>query len=261
MLNIREIKSLLGFYADMGMDEIISAEPRQWNLRPTEAADTLATTRRPPPVLAQTILAAPDEAVANARKFADQATSLEELRAAVEAFDGCELKKMSKHTVFADGTPQQALVMLIGDAPAADEDRSGIPFCGQSGQLLDEMLAAIRLKRDQNLYLTNILFWRPPGNRAPTPEEIAVCRPFVEKHIALIAPKLLVLAGATAMKALLNEHGGISRVIGRDFNYTNQYLSTPIRARVMYHPSFLLQQPLQKRESWADLLKIKQIIQ
>ena len=268
MLNPTEIKSLLGWYTALGIDEIYTAESRDFRadmkaaepVALTTASPTAALTSfNPAPPRPQATSASLTEAIATARTLADNAKTLEELKAAVNAFDGCDLKKMAKNTVFADGTPN-APVMLIGEAPGADEDRQGIPFCGVSGQLQDEMLAAIGLSRTENLYISNTLFWRPPGNRTPTAEEIAICQPLVEKHIALCNPKLLILSGATAMKAMLQLQLGISKTIGNTYQYSNPYLDRPILARVIYHPSFLLRQPLQKREAWADLLEIKSLI-
>jgi DNA polymerase len=150
--------------------------------------------------------------------------------------------------------------MFVGEAPGADEDRQGVPFCGVSGQLLDKMLSFIGLARSENFYITNTLFWRPPGNRQPTPEEIEMCRPFVEKHIALVNPKLLVLVGGTATKAVLNETRGITRLRGQAFTYRNGYLDREIPVRVIYHPSYLLRTPTAKKQTWADLLDIRDFL-
>lgn len=181
--------------------------------------------------------------------------TLEDLRRALEAFEGCALKKTATNLVFADGNPK-AKVMLIGEAPGADEDRQGVPFVGVSGQLLDKMLATIGLNR-QSVYITNIVPWRPPGNRQPTPQEIAACKPFVEKHIALIQPEILVLVGGVAMKTLFNTNDGIMRLRGTWQSYSSQELKTPLKAMATYHPSFLLRSPGQKAQSWQDLLMIK----
>lgn len=195
-------------------------------------------------------------AIADARALADAAADLAALEAAVRGFDGCALKKTATHTVFAQGVATSR-VMFIGEAPGADEDRQGVPFCGESGQLLDKMLGFIGLHRAENFYITNTLFWRPPGNRQPTPEELAICQPFVEKHITLVNPKLLVLVGGTATKAVLGEDRGITRLRGQKFTYKNDYLAQEIPVRVIYHPSYLLRQPLAKKQTWADLLAIR----
>ncbi|MBS0236182.1 MAG: uracil-DNA glycosylase [Proteobacteria bacterium] len=190
-----------------------------------------------------------------ARNLADACGSLEELRKAVMAFDGCEIKKMAVNTVFADGNPK-AEVMLVGEAPGANEDQQGIPFCGQSGKLLDNILASIGLSR-QNAYITNTIFWRPPGNRRPTPEELRICRPFVEKHIALVGPKLIILVGSTAVEALLENTMSMHEMRGQYYTYHNRYLKQPIQTAVIFHPSYLLRQQSKKKEMWLDVQKIK----
>lgn len=184
--------------------------------------------------------------------------SLEDLRQALVEFEGCALKKTATNLVFADGNPQSD-VMLIGEAPGADEDRQGLPFVGVSGQLLDRMLATIGLDRTC-VYITNIVNWRPPGNRQPTPQEIAICKPFVEKHITLVQPKILVLVGGVAMKALFNTNDGIMRLRGTWQSYSTPELKSPIKAIATYHPSFLLRSPGQKAQSWQDLLMIKRAL-
>ena len=186
----------------------------------------------------------------------EQCNNLIELRQAVESFEGLSIKKTATNTVFADGNPD-ADIMAIGEAPGANEDEEGIPFCGMSGKLLDQVLASINLTRAKNLYITNSLFWRPPGNRKPTLEENAVCLPFVEKHIAIVKPKLILLVGSTAASALLNSTETISRLRSKFYQYSNIYLESPIPVAVIFHPSYLLRQPLQKKTVWFDLLKIK----
>ncbi len=191
----------------------------------------------------------------SARQLAQSAMDLAQLRAAVEAFDGCSLRRTATHTVFADGNADAPL-MLIGEAPGADEDRLGRPFVGRSGQLLDRMLAAIGVSRTDNAYITNILFWRPPGNRKPTAEETALCLPFVWRHIALKRPKIVVLCGGTATAALLGRSEGIMRLRGRWLDLPVPG-SDPVPALATYHPSFLLRSPAHKAESWRDLLSIQ----
>lgn len=196
------------------------------------------------------------DSIAAARSLADMADSLAALEDAVRSFDGCALRKTATSTVFAQGVAASRL-MFIGEAPGTDEDRSGAPFCGASGQLLDKMLSYIDLKRNENFYISNCLFWRPPGNRQPTAQELEICRPLVEKHIALVNPKILVLIGGTAASALLRDVRGITRLRGQVFHYKNDYMPTAIPAHVIYHPSYLLQQPLAKKQCWADLLALK----
>jgi len=187
----------------------------------------------------------------------DICDSLENLRALVENFDKCELKNGAINTVFAHGNPG-ADIMFIGEAPGASEDEQGIPFCGQSGKLLDNIIAAIGLTREKNAYITNTVFWRPPANRKPTDEEIAMCRPFVKKHIALMKPKLIVMVGSTAVESLLEMNAPITKLRGQYFDYTNEYMGgKSVRATAIFHPSYLLRQPAHKKTMWFDILKIK----
>jgi DNA polymerase len=196
--------------------------------------------------------------VAGVKEAVNSCHNLQELEKAVRDFDGCSLKKMATNTVFADGDAKSQ-IMIIGEAPGNHEDLQGIPFCGDSGKLLNEMFKAIGFKRE-NLYITNTLFWRPPGNRRPTEDELAMCKPFVEKHIALMKPKLIVLMGATAMVDVLKIHEPISKMCGKFFDYQNEYLSEPIKATVLFHPSYLMRQSSKKRDAWLDLIKIKEFL-
>ena len=199
-------------------------------------------------------LQAPTAAVQSARSLAAAARSVAELAEALAAFDGCPLKRTATNLVFADGNPE-ARIMLIGEAPGADEDRLGRPFVGVSGQLLDRMLGCIGLDR-RSAYITNVIFWRPPGNRQPTPAEIATCLPFVERHIELAMPEILVLVGGASAKTLLARNDGITKLRGRWFSYESAGMSRPVPAMPTYHPAFLLRQPAQKREAWRDWLAI-----
>jgi DNA polymerase len=191
-----------------------------------------------------------------AHSLARAARSLDELREALMAFDGCPLKDTATNLVFADGNPASR-VMIVGEAPGADEDRDGRPFVGVSGQLLDRMLAQIGLDRT-SVYITNIIFWRPPGNRQPTTAEVAACLPFVERHIELANPEILLLAGGASAKTLLARNEGIMRLRGRWFLYESTGMSRPIPALPTFHPAFLLRQPAQKREAWRDLLALSE---
>ena len=282
-------KKILQIYIEAGVDEIISETPinrlmRQIinekieNLEPKilpnqnsgqnitnkintfDAISKLAQRTQNSPMnnIEQQPLVAIKEIIATAQKMAEAATSLTELEKAVRNFDGCSLKKMATNTVFADGNPKSQ-IMIIGEAPGNHEDLQGIPFCGDSGKLLNEMFKAIGFKRE-NLYITNTLFWRPPGNRRPTEDELLMCKPFVEKHIALMQPKLIVLMGATAMADVLKIHEPISKMCGKFFDYQNQYLQTPIKSTVLFHPSYLMRQSSKKRETWLDLLVIKEFL-
>ncbi len=195
--------------------------------------------------------------IVDARALAGSCQSLEAIEAALKDFDGCALKETAINLCFADGNPQ-APIMLIGEAPGAQEDRQGKPFVGPSGQLLDRMLATIGLDRSK-VYITNCIYWRPPGNRTPTAAEIAVCQPFLERQIELLRPKLVVFVGGIAARALLGATQGVTKLRGRMMTYkTTDDLEIP--ALVMFHPAYLLRQPAQKRFSWRDLLTTQRII-
>lgn len=191
----------------------------------------------------------------NARILAESSDSLDELRLVVENFQGCVLKQFATNTVFGDGQID-AKILIIGEAPGASEDQQGIPFCGASGQLLDNMLNTIGLSRKKNIYMTNTVFWRPPANRKPTDTEIAICKPFLEKQIQLLDPKLIILVGNTAATTLLQQKEKISSIRRTFYHYTNKYLTQPVSATVIFHPSFLLRSPYKKKDTWFDLLNI-----
>lgn len=193
----------------------------------------------------------------DAQKLASDAKTLTDLKIAIESFEGCALKHTAMNTVFADGNPA-ADIMLIGEAPGADEDRQGLPFVGGSGQLLDKMLHAIGKNRQDDYYIANVIPWRPPGNRPPTKEETALCLPFIARHIELKKPKVLIFVGATAAKTLLETKEGMSKLRGKWFDYTVGDLTIP--ATVLFHPSYLIRSPGQKKHAWEDLLKIKKSI-
>lgn len=191
--------------------------------------------------------------------LAQSAKTLTELREALEKFENCPLKKTATNLVFSDGNPD-APIMVVGEAPGADEDRQGIPFVGMSGQLLDRAFAAIGLDRTK-IYISNILPWRPPGNRQPTPHETALCLPFIERHIELISPEFLILVGGTAAKTLLKTNEGIVKLRGKWRSYQSPGLKSPIKALATFHPAYLLRSPAQKRFVWLDLLSLKAMIE
>ncbi len=193
-----------------------------------------------------------------ARQTARQAESLDELRAVLERFDGCALKHTAKKLVFSDGNPL-ARVMLVGEAPGRDEDLEGLPFVGRSGKLLDRMLAAIGLDRRSSAYIANIIPWRPPGNRTPTPQEAAICLPFIQRQIELSQAEILVCLGGPSAQALLGIKEGIVKSRGRWFSYAAG--DRTIRAIATLHPAYLLRQPLQKRFAWRDFLLIRQALE
>jgi uracil-DNA glycosylase family 4 len=221
-----------------------------------QAAIHVQTT--PVPAKAVSKLESNEAAAASARNLAQAAESLEQLREAVFEFDGCALKQTAMNTVFADGDPASR-IMLIGEAPGADEDRQGKPFVGPSGKLLDQMLKAAGINREK-AYITNIIFWRPPGNRDPSAAEIAMCRPFVERHIELVSPDVLVFLGGPSAKTMLTRSEGITRMRGRWFDYATPTMieteAEVIPAMPFFHPAYLLRSPAHKREAWRDLLAI-----
>lgn len=254
----------LRFYLDAGVDAAVEEAPvNRFALPaakgPAVPAAPIAAPVAPRGAVTQSaaILGNNDRALAeSARSAAREARSLDELKEILQRFEGIEsLRGRATNLVFADGNPA-ARVMLVGEAPGADEDRMGKPFVGVSGQLLDRMLGAIGLDRT-SFYITNVCFWRPPGNRKPTEAELVAQAPFVERHIELVAPQVLVLVGAASAHSLLGTNDGITRLRGRWFDYKSAGMAAPVPALPIFHPAFLLRQPAQKRETWADLLKLK----
>jgi uracil-DNA glycosylase len=269
----RAAQELIAFYHEAGVDAVIGEE----------AIDRLAEDRipalegldQPPPHPAAAVAerapasyiapasrarveppqapAAPDAAVMAARAAARSAASLDELRAILDRFEGCALRATATQLVFADGNPQ-ARLMFVGEAPGRDEDIEGLPFVGRSGKLLDRMLAAIGLDR-KSVYIANVVPWRPPGNRTPTPQETAICLPFTQRQIELVDPDVLVCLGNPSTQTLLATKEGITRTRGRWFRY--QTGTREIRAMPTFHPAFLLRNPISKRLAWRDFLAIK----
>ncbi len=276
-----DIASLLHFYADAGVDCLLDdaavdrvAESRQARAErqgprtidpatPSveRAASPLIEARavkpsqeRNAPAASPPVLAVPDEtALKDARDAAATAGSIEELRAILQAFNGCNLKFSAKSLVFADGNPA-ARIMFVGDAPGRDEDIQGLPFVGRAGQLLDRMMASIGLDR-QSVYLTNMIFWRPPGNRTPTPHEIEVCRPFTQRHIELANPQIVVFLGNVATRGMLGTAKGIREVRGEWLEFNAGGRTWP--ALPMLDPDYLLRNPAHKKMAWQDLLTLK----
>ena len=235
------LNTLLSVYQDAGIDEIIGTTSHNRFLEVEETLDLPLLPVAPLPASAE-----PQEQ--------QTAQTLKDLKAAMLAFEGCALKHTATNLVFGDGNPE-ARVMLIGEAPGAEEDAQGLPFVGQSGQLLDKALRAIGLTR-QTFYITNIIPWRPPGNRQPTPAETEACLPFVRRHIDLVSPDFLILVGGTATKALLGGRDGIMRLRGAWKDYTSEG-GKQMKVIAIFHPAYLLRSPNQKREMWGDLIKIK----
>jgi uracil-DNA glycosylase family 4 len=273
-------EQLLAWYRDAGVDETLVDYPIDRFVATDNARTAVITVPRQSEVpLSSSLTPTPrvglmpnagavlnplskteDAADLQTRAAAGGAPDLAALRECLARFEGCGLKQTAMSLVFGDGNPN-ADVMFIGEAPGADEDREGRPFVGVSGQLLDRMMASIGLDRD-TAYITNILPWRPPGNRQPTPGEIAACLPFIQRHIQLVAPKVLVLVGGTSAKTLLGRKEGIMRLRGRWRSYQPEQRtgseSQLIPTIATFHPAFLLRTPAQKANAWRDLLMVKQ---
>ncbi len=270
-------REILEWYVEAGVDVLLEDDPVDRfavsataakkteakaggpSSRLAERADIKPKTNSPPPSPSRPSSrpssppAVPDQdQVKSARELAQSATDLDQLRDLVEGFDGCNLKRTAKTTVFADGNPA-ANIMFIGEAPGRDEDIQGLPFVGRAGQLLDRMLAAIGLNRE-SAYISNIIPWRPPGNRTPTPQETEICRPFIERHIELVKPDVIVLLGGSSAKTLLNTTDGIMRLRGRWAKVDIQDRS--VKAMPTLHPAYLLRQPGHKRLAWQDFLQV-----
>ncbi|MCR4267460.1 uracil-DNA glycosylase family protein [Nitratireductor sp. ZSWI3] len=261
------LRELLTFYADAGVDEPLSETPanrfeetrieaeRRKESRPgADRTPAPAAKAQASPRAAPSAVVPDDAQAARAREIARGAETLEALREQLTAFDGCNLKTTAKNTVFADGNPA-APVMFVGEAPGRDEDIQGLPFVGRSGQLLDRMLTAIGLDRS-SAYISNVIPWRPPGNRDPSPLETEICRPFIERHIELVAPKVLVTLGNPSTKLLLNTQTGIMRMRGNwAVHRTPSGLEIPTMPTL--HPAYLLRNPAHKKLAWRDFLAIK----
>ncbi|MEO0411199.1 MAG: uracil-DNA glycosylase [Pseudomonadota bacterium] len=240
----------LRWLAEAGVDTILEEAPTDWSAQPAPAPKAIKQTT-PSTMPAATSSAASSLAQADeAEKIAAKCTTLGELRQAMNDFEGCALKRTAQQLVFADG-PEDAALMLIGEAPGRDEDLQGLPFVGAAGQLLNRILAASGTAR-KAAYITNLVPWRPPGNRKPTPLEMQICLPFLKRHIALKAPKAIVLLGATPVSALFDTTDGITRLRGRWRDYST------IPVMPTFHPAYLLRQPGHKRFVWQDMLAVKE---
>jgi uracil-DNA glycosylase family 4 len=264
------IKQLLAFYLEAGVDCALTDEPVNRLSDPAAApAVTIPGVSEPappnplrpaPPAVPAPrgeATPAPEAAIASAREAARTAPSLEALRTLLEQFDGCALKHTATRLVFADGNPQ-ARVMFVGEAPGRDEDIEGLPFVGRSGKLLDRMIAAIGLDRSK-AYIANVIPWRPPGNRTPTPQETQICLPFIQRQIELVNPDVLVTLGNPSTQTLLSTREGIMRTRGKWFDYDTG--TRTIRAIATFHPAYLLRSPSYKRMSWQDLRSIAKALE
>lgn len=276
---------VLDWYRAMGVDGATAAEPVNWLERGSDAGNLIVRAPAPvqapvgssiadrapvasPPIRALPVAPNPSPALAShrplppvgpsaagmaAREAARHAKSLSELRIALERFEGCSLKSTAKNLCFFRGS-ETARLMLIGEAPGREEDLEGKPFVGRAGQLLDKMLGAIGLT-ETDVHITNIVYWRPPGNRTPTPQEAEACRPFLERHVELVAPDIVAVLGGVAAKAILNESEGIMKLRGRWHEMAIGTHKTRVIATL--HPAYLLRTPASKRQAWRDFLTIR----
>jgi DNA polymerase len=254
------LNALTEWWEDMGVD-VDHAEIKALILKP----ETVPVVEQPKITpIGKTIPVAPkprnksktlEDWIAEATALAAAAPDLPALKAAIESFEGCELKKVCERTVVYDGT-LNAPVMVLGEGPGGQEDRLGIPFVGKAGQLLDRMLAAIDLDRKTNTFISNVNFWRPPGNRNPDPDELAVCRPFVDRMVDIAQPKIIIAAGGVAVKSLLDSKQGIMKLRGKEQPFTTP-AGTSVPMIPMLHPAYLLRRPEDKSRAWRDLLLVK----
>ncbi len=262
------LKQLLAYYLEAGVDCALTDEPVD-RLAEPDAVPVAAPRETAAPRVVREIPAAaspvprsetavaPEAAIASAREAARTAPTLEALRALLENFDGCALKHTATRLVFADGNPQ-ARIMFVGEAPGRDEDIEGLPFVGRSGKLLDRMIAAIGLDRSK-AYIANVIPWRPPGNRTPTPQETQICLPFIQRQIELVNPDVLVTLGNPSTQTLLQTREGIMRTRGKWFDYDTG--TRTIRAIATFHPAYLLRSPSYKRMSWQDLRAVAKALE
>lgn len=263
----KPVRDLLTFYVESGVDVALDEAPANRFSDPAVSAapgePAAAPAPRPRleprpavPVSAPAAPPLPEEAIMAARAAARSAASLEALREIMNAFEGCALRTTAKQLVFGDGNPQ-ARLMFVGEAPGSEEDQRGIPFVGRSGQLLDKMLGAIGIARSE-VYIANIVPWRPPGNRDPSIHETQICLPFIQRQIELVDPQVLVCLGKPSTATLLGVTDGIRRTRGRWFTYKAE--ARDIRAMPTYHPAYLLRTPIEKRLAWRDFLAIRKAL-
>ena len=254
------VQQLLAFYMEAGVDCALTEEPVNRlsdpdvipGPRETAPPNPVRTTAAAIPAARGEAALAPEVAIQSAREAARTAPTLEALRALLENFDGCALKSTATRLVFADGNPR-ARIMFVGEAPGREEDIEGLPFVGRSGKLLDRMISAIGLNRG-NAYIANVIPWRPPGNRTPTPQETQICLPFIQRQIELVNPDVLVTLGNPSTQTLLSTREGIMKTRGRWFDYDTG--TRVIRAIATFHPAYLLRSPSYKRLAWQDLRAI-----
>lgn len=239
-MNIKNIKSFIEFYKFLGITDSISQSPRN-----IKTYDEKTNTEKHK-VLKKIVI-----------KNNSKLEELHQLKSELINLE-CTLKDIATNVVFSDGNPNSK-IMVLGEAPGANEDLVGKPFVGEAGKLLDKMLSFINLSRE-NFYISNIIFWRPPGNRTPSEKEISICLPITKKHIKIINPKLLILVGSIAAKNLLGSKDGITKLRGKKHIYTDDENQIKIDARAIFHPAYLMRNPIEKKKTWQDLLEIDQLI-
>jgi len=267
-MSMENVQEILEWYVEAGVDTLLedapvnrfeetktlANQPKRVTPSPDEILARREQTQPRPAASAVQPATMPDgQAVETARELAQKCETLEALKEAMAGFDGCNLKRTAKSLVFADGNPQ-ARIMFIGEAPGRDEDMQGLPFVGRAGQLLDKMLVAINLTRETS-YITNVIPWRPPGNRTPTPQETEICRPFIERHIELVGPEAIVMLGGSSAKTLMKTTDGIMKLRGKWTELSADQSKIP--AIPTLHPAYLLRQPAHKRLAWQDFLLVK----
>ncbi|MDR1694596.1 MAG: uracil-DNA glycosylase [Lactobacillaceae bacterium] len=253
---INSLENILEWYIESGVDETVGDIPfslEKKAVEPQAGAPVTASSRQATTNLAQATIAARQ----SSRETAEKARNLDELKELVKSFDGCSLKLTATNTVFGYGS-EKAKIMFIGEAPGADEDRIGKPFVGRSGQLLDKMLAAIGIKRE-DCFISNVLPWRPPGNRTPTDSEKAVCLPFLKKQIELVSPEYIFILGGSAANSLFDNMEPISKLRGRWLEYKTEN-GKIIKVLASFHPAYLLRNAGQKAKAWSDFLRLKKNI-
>ena len=249
---------MLDWFIEAGADEATESSPINWfeiSAKAVKSAPSQTPKHniRPAAALAQPMISAA-EIIKQANTVSKKSVTLEGLEKNLKNFVGCTLKNTAANTVFADGN-KSSQIMIIGEAPTSEEDRTGRPFLGQSGELLEKMLHAIGLERSNDYYLTNILPWRPPGNRKPTETEISICMPFVKRHIELFAPKMIILLGSLPLRNLIHQDHGVLKSHGKWYDYNLEDKKVPLMA--IFHPNYLIQQPAAKKAAWKDLQEIK----
>lgn len=266
-----DLTAALQWHIDAGCDEciddapinrfeLIDVAPTMAAPQQTQAQPTVTSSASGSPGVSRGTKVDPrdvdnNQQVRSAMMLSAQAKSIDELRQALDSFEGCILKKTATNLVLSDG-PENAKLMLVGEAPGAEEDRQGLPFVGPSGQLMNAVLGSVGIAREEVMF-SNTVFWRPPGNRTPTAQEAAVCKPFIERLIEIVDPKILICVGAPSAHTLLGETQGISRLRGKWFSFQTPNLSHPIDAIALFHPAYLLRTPIKKRDVWNDIRMIK----